>query len=270
MTAGIVIGELALVSGFYVLTAASMEGVGRVLWPEASAERSDDNVVQFVGWLLGCIQTILNMPLYAVPGCFFGRWRNKGSPWLYFNHIYVAVWLVIIGVLAGVVAPRVDGGFQIALVVVVLWRAAEILTWYLKLLFDKGHRVLLEVERNLLFLIADSGAFVTVLAVMLETGNGDDIKGRWSEAFSAFLLNGSPTKPETGWGTAVGIVGPIAGVVLLGAGLGLLMGIIGDRIRATPGARMREKGRGRKEPRYTGPTRPVKPWAKREDEPPTA
>ena len=51
MTAGIVIGELALVSAFYVLTAASMEGVGRVLWPppEASAERSDDNVADVRG-----------------------------------------------------------------------------------------------------------------------------------------------------------------------------------------------------------------------------
>jgi hypothetical protein len=128
------------------------------------------------------------------------------------------------------VAPRVEGNVQLAIVAVVLWRAAEIVTWYLKLLFDKGHRVLLEVERNLLFLIADSGAFVTVLAILLETGDPGHINKRWSEAFSAFLLNGS-SDPESAWATAIGIIGPIGGIILLAAGLGLLIGIIGDRIR---------------------------------------
>jgi hypothetical protein len=150
------------------------------------------------------------------------------------------------------VAPRVEGNVQLAIVAVVLWRAAEIVTWYLKLLFDKGHRVLLEVERNLLFLIADSGAFVTVLAILLETGDPGHINKRWSEAFSAFLLNGS-SDPESAWATAIGIIGPIGGIILLAAGLGLLIGIIGDRIRydGTRGGSDRHLGT-----RYTGPSLP--------------
>src|SRR6266511_1615074 len=63
------------------------------------------------------------------------------------------------------VAPRVSGGWQLVIVGIVLWRATEILVWYTKLLFDEAHRVFLEVERNLLFLIGDSLVFVTALAV---------------------------------------------------------------------------------------------------------
>ena len=50
---------------------------------------------------------------------------------------------------AGLAAPQAEGTWQLVLLGVVFWRGVEILTWYLKLLFDKGHRVLLEVERNL-------------------------------------------------------------------------------------------------------------------------
>jgi hypothetical protein len=46
----------------------------------------------------------------------------------------------------------------------------RVLAWYTKLLFDKGHRVLLEAERNLLFLMIDLLMFVTLLAVVLRGG----------------------------------------------------------------------------------------------------
>jgi hypothetical protein len=71
-----------------------------------------------------------------------------------------------------------NGGYQLVIVGVGLWRAAEILTWYIKVLFDKGHRIWLEVERNLLFLIGDTLVFVTALALVLETSADGDLAMR--------------------------------------------------------------------------------------------
>jgi hypothetical protein len=96
-----------------------------------------------------------------------------------------------------------------------LWRIAEILTWYLKLLFDKAHRVFLEVERNLFFLATDTLGLVTALAIVLETAKDDDLSRRWSDAFSAFTLNGAPDGYKSGWATTVGILGAVGGLLSL-------------------------------------------------------
>jgi hypothetical protein len=228
------------------------------LWPDVNhdADHSKDKVVQFIDWLLGCWQTVLNMPWYAIPAHVAKR-VNGGNPWVYFNYVYLAFWILVTGLSAGLAVPSADGPWELVILSVVLWRAAEIFTWYLKLLFDKGHRVLLEVERNLLFLIIDSLAFVTVLAMMLEA-EGTGMRAAWPQALSAFMLNGAP-EDSRAWGTAVGIVGALAGVTLLGAGLGLIIGAIGDRLRkADEQALTSDKADEASE--YTGPTRPPPPW----------
>jgi hypothetical protein len=224
--------------------------LGAALWPGVvrDADRSDDGFVQIVAWFLGCLQTLLNALFYSVPSRLVAERWNNGKPWLYFNYIYFVWWAAVIVGGFTLAAPRASGGWQFVLLGFALWRAAEILTWYIKLLFDKGHRVLIEVERNLLFLIGDSAILVTVLALLLETGHEDDLVKRWSDALSAFTLNGTPAKYESAWATAVGVVGAVGGVVLLGAGLGLLTGIVGERI---------DKAKGRT---YTGPMRPPAPW----------
>jgi hypothetical protein len=219
-------------------------------WPpvDRCARRSEDKVVQFVVWLLGWLQAFWNAPAYSWLSRRAARRWSDGEPWLYFNHLYVGVWVLLLLPGLAVASSCTSGWSQFAIVGVALWRAAEIMTWYVKLLFDKGHRVLIEVERNLLFLIADSVAFVTVLALMIETADDGDLLGKWPDALSAFTLNGPPNNYDGGWVTAVGVVGAGGGVVLLGAGLALLTGIIGERIDRAMG------------PTYTGPTRPPAPW----------
>jgi hypothetical protein len=114
--------------------------------------RSADNVVQFVAWVLGCAQDALSFPVYTRQGKLVATKVNAGRPWLYYNYIYLGEWiLVTIGLV--VAAPHTTGAWQFALVAIGLWRGAEILVWYTKLLFDKGHRVFLEAERNMLFLV---------------------------------------------------------------------------------------------------------------------
>jgi hypothetical protein len=153
--------------------------------------------------------------------------------------------------------PRASlGGGQLVIVSIALWRVAEILTWYVKLLFDKGHRVFLEVERNFFFLIADALIFVTALALALETVEEGARARTWGDAFSAFTLNGAPGGYDSGWAAAVGVLGAVGGLALLAAGLGLVIGIIGDRIKEAQDA-VAEEGVPRS---YTGPTRPAPPW----------
>jgi MFS family permease len=125
---------------------------------------------------------------------------------------------------------------------------------------------LLEVERNLFFLILDSAAFVTVLALMLEA-EGTGMAAAWPNTLSAFMLNGAPENSGA-WGTAVGIVGAVAGVTLIGAGLGLIIGAIGDRLHRSGEMRRKASDKGRRkasdkashEETCTGPTRPPPPW----------
>jgi hypothetical protein len=100
----------------------------RVLWPKVddTAERSRDKVGQFIDWLLGCLQTIWNAPLYAVPA-WLARQLNRDKPWIYFNHVYAAFWLLVIGLGAGLAAPQAEGTWQLVLLGVVFWRGVEIL-----------------------------------------------------------------------------------------------------------------------------------------------
>jgi hypothetical protein len=215
--------------------------------------RSNDKVVQFVAWVLGCVQDALSFPLYTRQGTLIASKVNAGRPWLYYNYIYLLEWvLVMVGLV--VAAPHATGPLQLAFVALALWRAAEILVWYIKLLFDKGHRVFLEAERNMLFLVADSAVFVTALALMLETGDEGHLAARWSAALSAFTLNGQPDGYESAWATATGVLGTIGGLAMIGAGLGILIGIIGQRIQHETGSA------------YTGPRRPAPPWMKRSDD----
>jgi len=229
----------------------------RVLWPRVDREvaHSQDKVVQFIAWALGWFQTVLNRPFYAAPAGWASRRWNHGEPWLYFNYIYSAWWaLLVVGFF--VLSPCIAGWGQLVIVSIALWRVAEILTWYVKLLFDKRHRVFLEVERNFFFLIADALILVTALALALETVEEGSRARRWADAFSAFTLNGAPGGYNSGWAAAVGVLGAIGGLALLGAGLGIVIGIISDRIKESQDA-VAEEGVPRS---YTGPTRPAPPW----------
>lgn len=144
-------------------------------WPSVDlcAGRSEDKVVQTLDWFLGWLQAFWNAPAYSwLSRRAARRWSNE-QPWMYFNHLYADAWFLIIVGLA-IAAPRVPGWAQLLFLALAFWRVAEMFTWYVKLLFDKGHRMLIEVERNLLFLAVDALGFVTVLAIMLETGNRVD------------------------------------------------------------------------------------------------
>jgi hypothetical protein len=105
------------------------------------------------------------------------------------------------------------------------------------------------VERNFFFLIADALILVAALALALETAEEGARARSWADAFSAFTLNGAPDGYKSGWAAAVGVLGAVGGLALLAAGLGIVIGIISDRIREAQDA-VAEGGVPRS---YTGP-----------------
>ena len=191
--------------------------------------------------MLGLVQLGLNGLLR--------QWQSRllerhGQPWLYFNYIYMVEWAVILASLS-VATVYASNGWRLVLVTVGLWRLGEITGWYAKLLLDKTHSNVLSGERNLVFLICDMGAFVTVLALLLVAGGGK-LPDAWVDALSAFTLNGRPDDYASSWASVSGVLGAVGGVLLLGAGLAIVIGIIQQRIELSDG-------------RYTGPTRIRRP-----------
>jgi len=191
--------------------------------------------------MLGLVQLGLNGLLR--------QWQSRllerhGQPWLYFNYIYMVEWAVILASLS-VATVYASNGWRLVLVAVGLWRLGEITGWYAKLLLDKTHSNVLSGERNLVFLICDMGAFVTVLALLLVAGGGK-LPDAWVDALSAFTLNGRPDDYASSWASVSGVLGAVGGVLLLGAGLAIVIGIIQQRIELSDG-------------RYTGPTRIRRP-----------
>jgi hypothetical protein len=203
--------------------------------------QSNDSVVQLVGWLLGLAQTLLNAPLYLWQAWIAAK-VNRGRPWPYFNYVYQLEWALIVTVLL-ITSPA-----QLVVAICALWRTLEILIWYTKLLLDKSHKVMLEVERNLLFLLMDVLMFVTLLALLLQGRGVEGFSRDWAAGFSAFTLNGSPAGYDKTYARLVGILGTVGGLTLLGAGLGMLVGLVGQRIESGPGTE------------YSGPTRMPPPW----------
>lgn len=211
----------------------------------ARVRTSEDQVVWTVVWLLGQFQRLTSWPFYTPLAVWRGFPERRDQ---YLNYIYVGLWAVIlvaVGFLQ-VLAPAC-WPLTIAVAFFALWRLTEIITWYLKMLLDKGHSLILAPERNLLFLFIDSLLALGTLAVLLSLAGGPhDLPGTWLDALAIFTLNGSPFPGA--WSAVATVLGTLSGVVLLAAGLALLVGIITRRF--TPEAATKS---------YEGPTRPPRP-----------
>jgi hypothetical protein len=198
-----------------------------------------------VVWLLGLVQLVQTYALYRQPAKRWFGYPDSPSP--YYNWLYGGVRLaILIGLVflqAGCSAWWATG----LIAVVALWCVAVIIVWYVKLFLDKGH-VLLSAERNLLFLILNSVEMVFALALLLALGGGS-MPGAILEAVSALTLNG--VDYWGGWAAAVEIMGTVAGLALLAAGLALLIGLIQPRFSE-------DAAEDESDP-YQGPDRPARP-----------
>jgi hypothetical protein len=219
------------------------------------SERSEqpDAVVAYLAYLLGEVQHALNWVAY---GRGARRWQLAGLPALYFNYVYALVWALLIILLIVLAAAT---PYALPLAIIASFRYAEIAVWYVKLLFDSTHYLILSAERNLLFLVIDGMMSVAVVALWLTAASsGVGASPEWSAALSTVTLNGAPPGYEDWQATVATVLGTVAGLVLIGAGLALLVGLISERFDYGPAEK------------YTGPTRLTRPTGKTDspDEPP--
>jgi hypothetical protein len=130
--------------------------------------------------------------------------------------------------------------------------------WYLGLLFDSEHARILSPERNLLFLVFDSFAVIATVGLWLRAAASQPsvAASAGSAAVSTFTLNGTPAGYHGCRANVATALGTGGGLLLIGAGLALLVGLLGDRFHRGPPEE------------YTGPQlrrRPArKPWNRRE------
>ena len=198
--------------------------------PDSTVVNKDSVVLLIAHWL-GRIQHTLNGIFYRrLPGRFHD---DRLSP--YYNYLYVFCFWTPLLIAMAVASVWAHGGQWWLLAILPAWRWLEIAVWWLKLLVDKTHAKILSAERNLIFLLADSTAVVTATFVIWRTTEWTEPQVSWVNALATFTLNGPPPGLHHRLGDAVAIASAATGLVLVGAGLALLVGIVGQRIRVAPG-----------------------------------
>jgi hypothetical protein len=210
------------------------------------SKKQQDLGVQWIAYYLGWLQKKLNRIAYTP---LARRWEASGRLPVYFNYAYIAGWALVMGllVLAAWATP-----WALPFAAIASLRVVEVVLWYLKLLFDRTHEKLFSAERNLIFLILDGGSVLVACGLWLRAAAAtSEAAPIWSATLTTFTLNGVPSG-YTGWEATLGtVIGSIGGLILLGAGLALLIGLIGDRF--DPGGSEKD---------YTGPLCPPRPTRK--------
>jgi hypothetical protein len=126
------------------------------------------------------------------------------------------------------VLTGVWSAFALAAALIASFRFLEIAVWYLKLLFDSRHRLILSPERNLLFLTIDAVATIVVVGLWLAAVPGEGSIGDWNAAIATFTLKGVPAGFSGLRADVATVIGTLGGLLLIGAGLALLVGLVGE------------------------------------------
>ncbi len=194
-------------------------------FPErATAPREQpDFVVSCLAYALGEAQAAVSWIAYTR---LAKRWNAAGGPSLYFNYAYAAGWAGVLTVL--IVLTGVWSAFALAAALIASLRFLEIAVWYLKLLFDSRHRLILSPERNLLFLTIDAVATIVVVGLWLAAVPGEGSIGDWNAAIATFTLKGVPAGFSGLRADVATVIGTLGGLLLIGAGLALLVGLVGE------------------------------------------
>jgi hypothetical protein len=198
--------------------------------PEA---KEPDPFILWLAYALGQAQRVLNIPRSLLSRAF-----ERGRVRLGFNYFYVSGWLALLAVSVAV-ASRVGASstWRVGLAAFACWRLAEILVWYLKMLVDRGHTYFVSAERNLVFLTMNGVEAVLAGAVLLlvDAGESPSAIDTFIASLGVFTLNGSPSQGTGGWVEAATIVETATGLLLVGAGLAIIVGLIGEKFKQKGG-----------------------------------
>jgi hypothetical protein len=119
-------------------------------------------------------------------------------------------------------------------VLVPVYRLLDILRWWLDLIFDRRHYLVVARERNLIFLALNLLEIVFVGAILFRaTGVSGSVSGCW---YASFFLVTQLNLPEgtTFWQQASKALVETSSLVLLLGGLSALVDLVGSKLREGP------------------------------------
>jgi hypothetical protein len=174
---------------------------------------------------------ILEIGKNAVAYTWLVRPRRFLKEW--FAYPYVASWLLALIVCFSTSRWWADyqEGYRWLIVLVPAYRLLEILRWWLSLIFNRRHYMVLSSERNLIFLALNLLETVFVGAILFRaTGVASSLSGCW---YASFFLVTQLNLPgaATFWQQASKALIEIASLTLLLGGLSALIALVGGKLR---------------------------------------
>jgi hypothetical protein len=199
--------------------------VGRLARVTDKEKPKPDPAVEWAVYGIRRFQKFINhfdrTPLYKT-------WVRRGQAPFFFNYLYVGAWTVAVGLLA-ILTAVVPWALPFA--ALASFRLLGIFVWYVAMLLDSNHWLILSPGRNLIFLGLDGFTAAMVVGLWLAAARTTVVaEPTWSAALSTFMLNGAPSGFE-GWPAAVAtVVGTLSGLLLIAAGLAVLIALVGERL----------------------------------------
>jgi hypothetical protein len=181
---------------------------------------------------------ILELGEKGVAYTWFMRVRSLHASW--FAYPYVGTWLAILLILFSG-SPwwsKFDGRLRwlvvAPIVIVAIYRLLEVLRWWLDLILDRRHFLVVARERNLIFLAINLVEVVFVGAILFRvTSVSNSMSGCWFASFFLVTQLALPAGVEL-WQQASKVLVEIASLVLLLGGLSALVELVGSKLREGP------------------------------------
>jgi hypothetical protein len=156
------------------------------------------------------------------------RWTASGRRSGDFAYLYVGAWLLAEA--AGLAAVGVGRGGVIVwpVVIIVTYRVAMIVLWYLHLLLDWKHTLVVGFERNFVLLALNFAELVLIGAALLVSTSTASTGGAWFQAFATLTFYDLPSGGSVAHhAVAVALAG--SAFLLVACGLSVILGRIADK-----------------------------------------
>jgi hypothetical protein len=160
------------------------------------------------------------------------KFRRFANPRFAYTYALAAL-LILVAFLSTSASWRDTPVLTRSLIVVVpLYRLWDIVRWWVDLLVDRRHYMVVSRERNLIFLALNLLEVVFVGAILFSaSGVSRSTSGAWFDSFFLVTQLAFPTHGSTFWGNAATALIEFSSLVLLLGGLSTLVDLIGSKLK---------------------------------------
>jgi hypothetical protein len=168
---------------------------------------------------------------YRGGGWLWERCRCPSAAWAF---AYEPAWIGALTIILLTGVARTPSGFAWLLVVAAGYRLSEIVNFFAGLFLNKDQERLRGVERSLLLLLGNLVEVTLATAILLTAAYQTSPSRAWDDAFFLVTFMAVPDRPGR-YSHLVEMVGISAALMLVAGGLGMLLGLIGDRFAQAAG-----------------------------------